>query len=186
MPEADSENLVIESAENVPQVRPWVRYWARMLDMFIFSLPIGFLCSVIAPDFILQQGSEHILSIVMLFIWVVIEPALLARFGTTPGKWFFKIRLCLSSGEPISYAAALDRSIKIWWRGFGVGIPLVSPVTLVVAYQRLMQNLTTSWDREGGFVVTHEKIGNERVVAATIVLAILIFMAIGSVPDTTQ
>ena len=39
-------------------------------------------------------------------------------------------------------------------------------ITLSTAYNDLTQHPITSWDREGGFVVVHEKIGPLRVVIA--------------------
>jgi hypothetical protein len=41
----------------------------------------------------------------------------------------------------------------------------------------LTENSITSWDREGGFVVTHAKIGIPRLVIATICLGVFFVLA---------
>ncbi len=39
---------------------------------------------------------------------------------------------------------------------------------MVIAWDRLRENGQTSWDRDGGFVVSHDDIGVLRSIAATI------------------
>lgn len=150
------------------QVRPWVRYWARMLDICWLTIPIGFLIGIFAPLFVMQKSNDFLLGFIALFFYVFVEAMLLSAFGTTPGKWLFKIQLAHSSGNSISYSQALARSLKVWWRGLGTGFPLVQLITCVVAYERLKRYGLTSWDREGGFVVTHEDIGIARILAAVV------------------
>lgn len=165
--------------EKNPHVRPWVRYWARMFDIYMFSLPAGFLLAIMPPHFVAQKGSEPLLVIVILFLWVFVEASLLSSFGTTPGKWLFKIKLTIDSGKAISYSQAIARSIKVWWRGLGTGFPIIGIFTLIIAYKRLKQNAITSWDREGNFVVAHEKIGAPRVLAAIASFVVVLIVAVG-------
>lgn len=161
------------------QVRPWVRYWARTLDICLMTIPIGFLLGIFAPLFVMQKSNDALLGIVALFLYVFVEALLLSSFGTTPGKWLFKIQLAHASGNPISYSQALTRAIKVWWRGLGIGFPIVGLITNVVAYERLKRYGITSWDREGNFVVAHEKIGTARIlVAIAFFIVFLIFVAI--------
>lgn len=173
--------------EKNPQVRPWVRYWARMFDIGVFNLPSVILLGIVAPHFMAQKGSEYLLGFVDLFLWVFVEALLLSSFGTTPGKWLFKIKLSSTSGKAISYSQAISRSIKVWWRGLGTGFPIVSLFTLINAHKRLKQNAITSWDREGNFVVSHEKIGVLRVLVAIayfmVVFIVTVVAYIVALPD---
>lgn len=165
----------------VAQVRPWVRYWARMFDICVFSLPAGLLLGFMAPHIVAQKWNENLLGIMILFLWVFVEALLLSSFGMTPGKWLFKTKLALASGEPITYSQAIARSLKVWWRGLGIGFPIASLITLIIAYGRLKNNAITSWDRDGNFVVTHEKIGIPRVMAAiTFFIVFLVMIAVGN------
>jgi uncharacterized RDD family membrane protein YckC len=173
--------------KNVPQVRPWVRYWARMFDILLFSFGVGLLGTDFLPQAFSETGSgetsfwiglETSSGIGLLFVWVFVEALLLSTFGTTPGKWLFKVRVILPSGSAISYSTALSRSIKVWWRGLGIGLPIVSLITLIVAHGRLIDNGMTSWDREGGFLVTHETFGVMRIMLATLVFFTLILLSV--------
>lgn len=164
----------------VAQVRPWVRYLARMFDICVFSLLIGILLSFMAHDLVTKKGNEQLLYIVILFAYVFVEALLLSSFGTTPGKWLLKIKLALASGKPISYSQGIERSIKVWWRGLGIGFPIASLITLIIAHGRLKRNKVTSWDRDGNFVVTHEKIGVPRILLAIAFPMFLIIAAVGN------
>jgi hypothetical protein len=103
----------------------------------------------------------------------------LSFFGTTPGKSLFRTRLVFGRSQSIPYSMALTRSFKVWWRGLGAGLPFVNFLTLINADNRLTEDSITSWDREGGFAVTHEKIGIPRLVVATICLCL--FFVLGAV-----
>jgi hypothetical protein len=82
--------------ESVSQVRPWVRYWARVFDIYFFSILGGGLIGAFAPNAAL---SSPLIGVVLLLIWVFVESLLLSTFGTTPGKWLFKVRLISPTGS---------------------------------------------------------------------------------------
>lgn len=162
--------------QEIAKVRPWVRYWARIFDINMFTLIGGIVFAILAPHLL----NEYAVGMIMVFAWTFIEAALLFSFQTTPGKWLFKTKVALSSGEPIIFSQALTRSLKVWWRGLGTGFPLASLITLIMAHQRLTSDGVTSWDKEGGFTVTHETIGAPRVLAAVaFFLAFIVLIAIG-------
>lgn len=171
------------AAEIVPapsQVRPWVRYWARMFDVYSFSLVGGVILAVIAPQF-LEKQNEYALGMMLVFAWVFVEALLLSSFQTTPGKWLFKTKIALTSGSPINFSQALARSFKVWWRGFGTGFPIATMITMIIAHGRLTRNGITSWDKDDGFSVAHETIGVPRVLAAIAFFFIfLVVVAIGN------
>ena len=86
---------------------------------------------------------------VILFLWIFVESSLLSLFGTTPGKSLFKTRLRLTTNDSIPFSIALARSFKVWWRGLGAGIPVVSLITLSHADNDLTHNSITSWGSGG-------------------------------------
>jgi len=159
-----------------PQARPWVRYWARMGDLILFALPMGVVLTVIWPSLLVdtESGGGLLLGLMVLLSWALVEPLCLSVFGTTPWRSLLRIRLQHPDGRPISYGEALRRSLKVWVKGLGLGLPFVSLITLFVAYRRLKREGRTSWDADGGFTVTHQTIGAGRTVAA--VLFFLIFL----------
>jgi|GEM_PF-2815039 len=170
---AELQNIQTPSATDISStqspkpslVRPWVRYWARMFDVYSFSLIGGVILAFTAPQFLAKQN-EYALGMLLVFAWVFVEALLLSSFQTTPGKWLFKTNIALTSGSPISFSQALARSLKVWWRGFGTGFPIAAMITMIIAHGRLTRNGITSWDKDDGFSVTHETIGVPRVLAA--------------------
>src|SRR5262247_3675210 len=82
-------NFATRSAGAVKVVRPWIRYWARMFDLTVFSLPVAFGLGVVAPNLFSGLVADQLFGISLLFVWVFVEALLLSLFGTTPGKWLF-------------------------------------------------------------------------------------------------
>ncbi len=157
-----------------PQSRPWLRWVARILDFFLFSLLAGIILGFIYPSAL--NMSDTALGILLMLAYVFVEPAMLCSWGTTPGKALLKIRLRQQSGAKLGYAQALSRSLSVWIKGLGLGIPLVSLVTLVYSYKRLTKDGITVWDRDGHFSVSHQAIGPLR--AFVIVLIFMAFLAL--------
>jgi len=151
-----------DEADAVSQVRPWVRYWARNFDYALFGLVVGVVFGVVAPS--LLDIPETLLNMLIAFTWVFVEAFLLSTWGTTPGKWLLRTTLRDSAGNKLNFSMALNRSFSVWWRGIGIGFPIVTLITLIVAHGKLTKEGITDWDREGGFVVSHKKIGALRVI----------------------
>lgn len=168
---------------NSSQVRPWVRYWARMFDIYSFCLVAGVILAIFAPQF-LEKQNEYALGMILFFTWVFVESLLLSSFQTTPGKWLLKIKIACTSGSSISFSQALTRSLKVWWRGLGAGFPIVTLITLLNAHGQLISNGITSWDKDESFMVTHKKIGAPRLLAAVaFFIVFLISIVIGRNAD---
>jgi uncharacterized RDD family membrane protein YckC len=172
---------VARATSAVAQVRPWVRYWARMFDLYLAAIVGGIAVGIFNPDAFNDKGSERLFGLVIVFAWVFIESLLLSTTGITPGKWLFKIRLIPPSGDRPSYSTALSRSFKVWWRGLGIGFPLASLITRIVAHGKLTKNRTTTWDKDEGFSVAHERIGPLRViVTVAFFIGFLLLVVVGS------
>ena len=161
--------------------RPWVRYWARSLDIYLASIVIGFAIGFINPSTFISSRN-YLLGMVLIFAWMLIEAFLLSTVGTTPGKWLLKTKVSTSSGDKLFFSTALSRSFKVWWRGLGAGFPLVALITQIVAYNNLKKNGVTTWDRDDGLVVVHEHIGAIRVLVTIVFfVAFLPIIAAGNI-----
>lgn len=168
-------------ADQLQVVRPWVRYWARMFDVALFGLVFGFILAMLYPLAFIEPHSEEILTLLILFFWVFIEAGLLSVFGTTPGKKLFKITLIKEGKHGFNFSDGVSRSLKVWWRGLGIGVPLITMITMIVAYSKLKNNQRTTWDADEGVIVQHGKIGFFRVVfALALFFAFFFLMFIGS------
>lgn len=187
---ADVEPVVREAAialgappPSDAAVRPWVRYWARMLDLYLFGFTLGVLAELSGSHFLDAPGSEQLWSLLMALGWVFTEASLLSTLGTTPGKALLRIRLVPPTNEQgrAPYGVALTRSLRVWWRGLGAGLPLVVLFTLLAAHRKLKANGASSWDIDGGWRVEHGHIGPWRALATVLLfLGLLGLVVVGS------
>jgi S1-C subfamily serine protease/uncharacterized RDD family membrane protein YckC len=158
-----------------PATRAWLRFFARQLDYALVGLAAGLVAVRVRPD--VHDTTELLVALAALALFVPIEALLLAAFGTTPGKWLFQIRVRDAEGRRLGLAAAMSRSVSVWWRGMGAGLPVISLVTLLFAYHRLRHEGIASWDRDGGVVVSHESFGPSRLAAVLATLACSVVLA---------
>jgi len=170
------------SEPSICQIRPWVRYFARIVDVFLFSILVGFMLGIFTPS-VLDIPSV-LLGMVILFVWIFQESILLANCGTTLGKWLFKIKVRNSNGQKLTFSEALNRSFSVWLKGMGAGVPILSLITLLTSHSKLKRDAITAWDEEGSFVVTHGKIGALRSVV--IVVLLLGYFTVGAWERTLE
>ncbi len=161
----------------VNQVRPWVRYWARMLDFFILTcLTIVFLFLDIAPLGDLDEPAPKFVFVAgIILTWIIIETLVLGVFGTTPGKSLFKIKLTKNDGSLASLGSVFSRTLLVWIKGLGLAIPIVWIFTMLVSYFRLKEKGTASWDASNELKVTHGRIGGLRVFLVMMLFFVLAF-----------
>lgn len=174
-PEEDPGPRGVLSADfTVPQVRPWVRVWAKVIDVGLWSLPAQFVFSLVvdAPTQLLLP----FLPVYYTFTWCPVEAALLAYTGTTPGRSLLAIRLITSQGDTPTFAEALGRSLRVWVQGLGLGISLLAVFTGMFALMQLIRRSTTPWDARLGFKVVHDRIGPARAAVAAVVVAGVLFV----------
>jgi uncharacterized RDD family membrane protein YckC len=155
-------------------VRPWVRYWARVIDLYVFGAVVTALIDYSNLGLLGSPGAQKTSSLLALVAWMLIEARLLQQLGTTPGKLLLNVRVWRRDGGAVTLRDTLLRSLRLWWRGLGAGLPVVSFITAYLAYRQLRDRGETSWDRDGGWEVVHGEIGPLRVLA-TIVTVVATF-----------
>jgi len=170
----DAESVAEIPQQTVSHVRPWIRYLARATDVFLFSLIVGFMAGMFAPSIL--EVPTAFLNLGILFVWIFQEAILLANCGTTPGKWLFKIKVRDREGRKFKFADALNRSFSVWLKGMGAGVPLLSLIALVSSRSKLKRDGITTWDEEGGFVVTHGRIGFLRSAVVVLLLVGFVYL----------
>jgi len=168
MTEASNTSALVNTTKH-SHVRPWSRYWARLLDLCFFAFLCTILLAIVSPD-LADSMSETAYWVLLVTLWIMVESVLMLTWGTTPGKALFSIAIGKSDGRPIAPSEALLRSFRVCWRGIAFGIPLISIVTLLRASHVLTNDGVTSWDRDGGFSITHGKISWFRLVLIVIML----------------
>ncbi|WP_291591461.1 RDD family protein [Comamonas sp. UBA7528] len=169
---------------DVNQVRPWVRFFARTIDISLWAITLGVLWGIFAPQLPITKENEYATGLLALFTWVFVEPFCLSTFGTTPGKFLLKTRLIYNAPHALTYGQALKRSAKVWWRGLAAGFPLINLGTLIYAYRMLRANGRTTWDAEEGFRVSHGRIGTGRgLLVVALLLVFFAALVVGSIPE---
>ncbi|MDX8431244.1 MAG: RDD family protein [Candidatus Algichlamydia australiensis] len=151
--------------------RPWIRFWARMLDYSLISYFLFFLSGITQIPFALV--APMYIPFVGTLLWVFIEALFLSTWGRTPGKWLFRICIHMEGGGKPSYRQALARSFGVWWMGLGAALPIISIITMIVANVKLSNLGETSWDRLYNFEVEHKKIGFFRTFIAILYFVFL-------------
>lgn len=141
-PSSTSSDFVQKSTSPIDQSKtflggqhhPWRRLSARTVDIctagFVLFLLLIFAFSATMPEqaagFAKAIENPIIASVVLYLIWLPAEAALLSRFGTTPAKWLFGIRVAHPGGDLLNFSEALNRSFLVFVQGVGLGIPFVA------------------------------------------------------------
>jgi uncharacterized RDD family membrane protein YckC len=149
--------------ENVPQIRPWVRFWARGIDAMVAGFAFAICClgwaALAGPmgkwTFLLCAG--------FFVLWIFVEAFMLSEMGTTIGKAVLGVTVRNEEGHDLSFGQALARAFRVW---LSCGIPLINLIGMIVAYFRLTGDGATSWDRQGRFTVSHSRVGVVRGIMA--------------------
>lgn len=147
-------------------LRPWPRYFARMLDVIVLSAVLMFALAIIgmivAPEAtmrfsaLLESGfAAKFLSNVIGIALALPPIALLLAYGQTPGKWLFGIRVRKHDGDRMGWRTALHREFLVWAKGLGLGIPVVTLIALFTSHSALTDHGVTSWDKQLQCRVTH-------------------------------
>jgi hypothetical protein len=158
--------------EEGPQTRPWVRYWARSIDILLIGVIVGVPFGLILPDELNNRLVDQLIQFLAVTLWIPIEAALIAAFGCTPGKALLRVRVTNKNGNNLGFGSALSRCFGVWLNGLGTGlIPLLTLVTNIKSYQQLSNRGVTKWDRDGQFKVTHRKVGIARTLITIAIFA---------------
>jgi hypothetical protein len=144
-----------------PQVRPWVRWWARMMDDALFGL-VMLLLTFVYPR--ASETNDVIIGVVFSFAYIFVEAFMLSAWGTTPGKALLNVRLRRVDGTIPNYFGALSRSFNVWVRGLGCGIGLVAVIAEGISHRKLVKDGITPWDKSGGFRVAHKSVERGRII----------------------
>ena len=159
------------------RVRPWIRFWARLFDTWSATLLTGLILGFVYPH--AAEWNELLLGMALFFAYCCfIEPILFALLGTTPGKALLAIDVRTQSGNRLSFGQAMNRSIGVWFYGWGMGIPFVQLVTLPMAHSVLTIDKITTWDRKGNYRVSHGRIGRSRGSIATVLIVGLLLLLV--------
>jgi uncharacterized RDD family membrane protein YckC len=157
--------------------RPWARLGARVADILLFQLVVAFLIpSAWIPDAERTVAFQFFmagLTIVTLLAWTPIEAFCLSRWGMTPGKWIYRVRVVHPDGRFLTFGEAFTRAIQVFAKGMAIGLPGVQLITMALAMKELTETGATSWDR-GRHLVQHAQ--PKPIHQAAVFVLLLVFL----------
>lgn len=162
---AQTEYIVPKDWLELP-VTPWRRYAARLLDISFFGGIAFLLISIIfysvapysADRFfaIFENPSSIVVDVVLTTVFsCILTGAIIGVSGLSLGKIIFGVMVTDHNGNKIGITKGIQRDLAVFLRGLGLGIPLISIVTMYVAYSKLNKSNSTTWDSEKNYRVWH-------------------------------
>jgi hypothetical protein len=169
--------------------RPWNRLGARLFDYalwgLILAVPLG---ELQAGGFISAKLAAWLVHplvapVVITASWIPVEALLIAVMHTTPGKWLFGVILQFAISDAYAshsrrtrLARAAARGVRVWSMGLGCGFPLLVPITIAIAYERVAADQETPWDSAGDCLVTHVPAGYLNMLTGAVGLAAMLWL----------
>ena len=170
---------------------PWRRYAARMLDITFFGYlgfaVIGFVYYAVAPysadkffSIFSGPGGTVLDLVITALVGCVLSGAVIGLSGSSLGKLLFGLMVVDNNGNKIGAVQGMQRDIAVYLRGLGLSIPLVSLFTLWIAYSKLKETGSTSWDTDKNCVVWHRPSGPGQYLLNVIGIFILILLNVAA------
>jgi hypothetical protein len=169
--------------------RPWNRLAARLFDYAIWGIVLALLLSELRGAGLVPDpagfwlGHPLLAPVLITGSWIAVETLLMASLGTTPGKWLFGCYLQFSISD--AYARremrsqllrSFKRAFRVWWEGMGCGLPLLAPILVAIAYERVMQRQETAWDFAQDCLATYAPPGMLNSVTGVCGLAAMLWL----------
>ena len=174
-----------------PLLCPWRRLFARLFDLELYQLAWTALLSLVFHVNLADRNPAlwWLDSVICLVLMVMVEPILLSRWGTTPGKAIFGLRVEKAEGGRLTYGEGNTRTMSIIWRGLGWNIPVYTLFRLIKCYDGYCKDKELPWDRAQDLVVEAKpKSGLRNVIfvgaaAAVLGLEVLLSLSGGFPPN---
>jgi uncharacterized RDD family membrane protein YckC len=165
-----------EEHASYTHVSPWNRFLARMFDYTLLEILLFFFFTFVFPSIHREMLAKFIP--IQFLLWVPIESFLLYTWGYTPGKFLFNTKLKKKLGGKLDFYTALRRSFSVWFRGLGLGIPIVNIFAMFFSFSSLKTQGITAWDREENITITHHPISRFRLAFGCAIIVVGVFLFI--------
>lgn len=166
----------------------WHRTFARLFDVYVIGgLLFVVLFSLLAAKHThlyfqisaFFDDKEPLIFIPPFVLFSFIEPFLISRFQTTPGKALFGLRVHYEDEENLSLKDSFRRTFYAMGFGVAFGLPLVQYVTGLRQFVTVKKNHKTFYDKQLQTVITYVAPGFFRrllsLLAVTLVFILHIF-----------
>lgn len=133
----------------------WPRWAARQFDMFWESMLVGAIVFMTVGrsspaflEFIANSGGMMVFGLLCIPVGLVLDAALLATFGHTPGKALLGLHVRRVDGGAIGFAQHLGRNLRMWLAGYGLGFFVFPLLGMARQHRRLRDGKEASYDGE--------------------------------------
>jgi hypothetical protein len=146
-----------ESTSNIVP-NPWRRYFARGLDMSLYSLIV-----TVSLLYVLRINTDgkifarYVEFFIASGLMILLEPLLLAKVGTTPGKWMFGLALRDKNRNKITYLMGLQRTFCVIKEGYGFNIPIYNIYKQFKSYETCAGENELPWDKDFSYELKDTK-----------------------------
>lgn len=136
-----------------PLAKKWPRFFARLFDIWLEVSVIAFIAGFILAkysaslfEFIQQPFTSQLFGCLCLPFALILDALIYQVFGNTIGKKILSLDVRKSSGTALTFTEYLSRNSRLWFKGFGFGIPFVSLFTMANEGNRIDRELPASYD----------------------------------------
>ncbi|MGJ8696219.1 MAG: RDD family protein [Verrucomicrobiaceae bacterium] len=126
----------------------WSRLGARWFDIWLYQffilliLRAGGIPMLLSPD---VEISGWVIAVHFVPA-LLVEGILLHLFGTTAGKWIFRLSLEDGKGNRLGLGASVMRSMRVWVLGVGMKQPLLIVLGHLLALWAVRKHGAPFWD----------------------------------------
>ena len=137
--------------DTMPKVTsPWIRYFARSIDAAIYMILWNMFLSLVLHINIMETGFAGLAADLIAYncLFLLAEPLMLSRFGTTPGKFLFGLRVTAETGARLTHGEALHRTWTVLKKGCGFNLPVYWIIRMYKSYRACKDGETLDWEQE--------------------------------------
>jgi uncharacterized RDD family membrane protein YckC len=159
-------------------------WWVLVWTLALASGHLTLWDLILAPPFFVIGAA---------LLWIPVEAGLLAKLGTTPGKWMLGIAITDDLGLRLSYQAALKRSALVQLTGSAIGLSLYMLPGLISVYANLtlipmiqamlgwvmyQRTGSTLWEQAANSRIQHTPVRAFGIVCSVVTLVLWIALGI--------
>ena len=147
--------------------RPWVRFWARSIDVFFIGIIATIAGYVVTTSFEIDNiFVEIFVSFFLINIaFLIYESTLICGFATTIGKSILGIKVVNKDGAKLGFSTSIARCFSILKASaFFLVFPALTMFLVYKEIKRIKQSGIASWDIDSNTEVISNPIGGIRQV----------------------
>lgn len=144
---------LVNGLADLPLATAWQRWGARNVDlcwewMLVHLLGVA-VTELVAPvlpftDDLPSRGL--VLALSWLPLVLLLDAAVAAKFGNTPGKALLGLRVLRIDGTAPGFWRLVWRNLRMWLAGLGLGLPMFTILTSARQHRRLKEGKQASYD----------------------------------------